>query len=130
MSWDDRENFGLKIPYIIFFIFGQFFIRRFYPLRPTVMGLESKDVEKFARGCPPTQTPTQKLKSVFSTISSQKTGSSSVSLEIIFTLFNLSYSMSSFILWVQKFLNSHITIEKLIKSSSSLPFSFQHFHSQ
>ena len=68
------------------------------------MGLESKDVEKFARGCPPTQTPTQKLKSVFSTFSSQITGSSSVSLEIIFyalqsELFSVKfYSLSSKIL--------------------------------
>ena len=40
--------------------------------------------EKFVGECPPTQTPTQMLKSVFSILSSQETGSSSVSSKMIF----------------------------------------------
>ena len=40
--------------------------------------------EKFVASSPPTSTPTQKLKSVFSILSSQETGSSSVSLKMIF----------------------------------------------
>ena len=40
--------------------------------------------EKFSRGCPPTQTPTQTIKSGFAAFSSQEIGSSLVSLEIIF----------------------------------------------
>ena len=39
---------------------------------------------KFARGCSPTQTPTQKLKSGFPVFSSQKIGSSSLSFSMIF----------------------------------------------
>ena len=55
--------------------------------------------KKFARGCPPTQTPTQKLKSVFERLSSQKIGSSSVSLNMIFCalqseLFNIQILFS------------------------------------
>ena len=40
--------------------------------------------EKFSRGCPPTQTPTQTIKGGFAAFSSQEIGSSSVSLEMIF----------------------------------------------
>ena len=40
--------------------------------------------EKFDRGFPPTQTPTQKLKSGIPMFSPQEIGSSSVSLEMIF----------------------------------------------
>ena len=39
---------------------------------------------KFARGCPPTQTPTQKLKSGFLKFISQEIGSSLVLLQMIF----------------------------------------------
>ena len=58
------------------------------------MRFVSKDVEfycasfdirqKFVGRCPPTQTPTQKLKSVFSMFASQEIASSLVSLEKIF----------------------------------------------
>ena len=41
-------------------------------------------VSNLPGGCPPTQAPTQKLKSVFSILSSQETGSSSVSSKMIF----------------------------------------------
>ena len=45
--------------------------------------------ENFARGCPPTQTPTHKLKSRFSTLSSQEICSRSVSFEMIFQALQL-----------------------------------------
>ena len=71
-----------------------FSFKTIFPLSPTATTLVSKDVkfycasfgpnEKFVGGCPPTQTPTQMLKSVFSILSSQETGSSSVSLKMIF----------------------------------------------
>ena len=58
------------------------------------MKLVSKDVtfsgasfglyEKFVEGCPPTQTPTQMLKSVFSMISFQEIGPILVSFQMIF----------------------------------------------
>ena len=61
-----------------------------FPLSLSVTTLISEDVEfycasfdiceKFARWCPPTQTPTQKLKSGFLRSSSQEVGSSLVSL--------------------------------------------------
>ena len=40
--------------------------------------------QKFARGCPPTQTPTQKLKSGFLKFISQEIGPSLVSMLMIF----------------------------------------------
>ena len=59
-----------------------------------VMTFISKDVEfsfayfdifeKFARGCPLTQTPTQKFKSGISIFNSQGMGSTLVSLRMIF----------------------------------------------
>ena len=49
-------------------------------------------------GCPPTQTPTQKLKSGFLRLSSQEIGSSLVSLKMIFE----ALKSEIFIRWVQK----------------------------
>ena len=79
------------------------------PTTPVTTSL-SKDVdfscasfdicEKFVASCPPTQTPTQKLKIRFSRFSSQEIGSSFVSLELM--LYNLSFSDSSFRYLVQK----------------------------
>ena len=83
-------------PYIVynFRFLVSFSFETIFPLSPTATTLVSKDVkfycasfgpyEKFVGGCPPTQTPTQMLKSVFSILSSQETGSSSVSLTMIF----------------------------------------------
>ena len=62
---------------------------------------------KFARGCPPTQTPTQKLKSGFLKFISQEIGSSLVLLQMIFgalqsELFRLNcHSLSSKNLGIQ-----------------------------
>ena len=66
-------------------IFGRVLIRRFYPPKDVEFLCASFDLDqKFARGCPPTQTPTQKLKSGFLRFSSQEIGSSLLSLEVIF----------------------------------------------
>ena len=60
--------------------------------------------ENFARGCPLTQTPTQKLNSEFLTFSPQEIGSSLVSLELILKIYNLSYSDKNFMHWVRKWI--------------------------
>ena len=68
---------------------------------------------KFARGCPPTQTPTQKLKSRFLKFSSQEIGSSLISLQMIFwalpsELFRFKFhSLGS---KIQKFPDFNLTI--------------------
>ena len=69
-------------------------MRRFFPVYLTVMRLRSKDAElfcasfglceRFARGCPPTQTPTQKFKNGFLIFSSQGIALRLVSLKMIF----------------------------------------------
>ena len=70
--------------------------------------------EKFAGGCPPTQTPTQKLKSGFPTSNSQGIASSLVSFQMIFEalqseLFRLKFPrLSSKILKIPEF---NLTIE-------------------
>ena len=66
-------------------IFGRVLIRRFYPPKDVEFLCASFDLDqKFARGCPPTQTPTQKLKSGFLGFSSQEINSCLVSLLMIF----------------------------------------------
>ena len=71
-------------------------------------GAESFDLcEKFARRCPPTQTPTQKLKHEFSIISSKESAPSLISLEMVFEYLQseaqiLSYLDSSMIHRVEK----------------------------
>ena len=77
-----------------FSIFGRFSFKTIFAPTPTTTTLVSKDVEfscasfeickKFARWCPPTQTPTQKLKIGFPKTSSREIGSSLVSFQIIF----------------------------------------------
>ena len=75
------------------FLVGFSFKTIFAPPRP-ITTLVSKDVEfscasfdlyeKFARWCPPTQTPTRKFKTGISIFSSQGMGSTLVSLRMIF----------------------------------------------
>ena len=90
-----------------------------FPLPPSVTTFISKDVEfycasfdiyeKFAGACPPTQTPTQKLKSWFSMSSSQGIASSLISFEMIFRvlqseLFRFKFkSLSSKIVKIPEF---------------------------
>ena len=92
------------------FLVGFSFKTIFAPPRP-ITTLVSKDVEfscasfdlyeKFARWCPPTQTPTRKFKTGISIFSSQGMGSTLVSLRMIFKalqseLFRLKFhSLSS-----------------------------------
>ena len=75
-------------------IFGLFVLQSVFPRWFAPYRLVSKDVEfffasfdlceKFVARCPPTQTPTHKLKSRFSMFGSQETGSRSVLFLMIF----------------------------------------------
>ena len=83
------RNFNLRnFRFLVSFSFETIF-----PLSPSATTLVSKDVkfpgasfglyEKFARGCPPIQTPTQKLKIGFSMISSKGNDSDLVLIQTI-----------------------------------------------
>ena len=99
--------------------FVSFLCKTIFPTRTHRTRLVSKDVEfycasfdiyeKFAGACPPTQTPTQKLKSWFSMSSSQGIASSLISFEMIFRvlqseLFRFKFkSLSSKIVKIPEF---------------------------
>ena len=86
--WKFQVFYSQNHPLCISYYAGHFDMRNWGCL------LIPKDVEffcasfdvchKFARGCPPTRTPTQKLKSGFLRFSSQEIGSSLISLWMIF----------------------------------------------
>ena len=148
------------------FLVGFSFKTIFAPPRP-ITTLVSKDVEfscasfdlyeKFARWCPPTQTPTRKFKTGISIFSSQGMGSTLVSLRMIFKalqseLFRFKFhSLSSKILkipefsllirwrynlfgYFNNFFNKSISVNFLIWilaiSSEHLKFSFWNSHSR
>ena len=99
--------------------FGRFSVRHFFRRSVAPTRFVSKDREfscasfdlcqKFSRGFPPTQTPTQKFKSGFSKFCSQEIGSGWVSFQMIFEalqfeLFRFNFrSLSSKILKIPEF---------------------------
>ena len=95
-----------------------------------MMSLSSKDVEfyctsfdiceKFVAGCPPAQTPTQKLKSRFPLFDPQEIGSTLVSFQMIFEALQSEQLKLSFY-WVENLKNPgiqpiHVKIGLLIGS--------------
>ena len=90
--WNKR--YARKFHAVWYPFFEQFFGRNFFRRPAAPIRFASKDVEfycasfdiyeKFAGECPPTQTPTQKLKSEFLKFSLQEISSSLVPLEMIF----------------------------------------------